>query len=199
MRTNHTVLAQAEGPLFFNFHTVSSHAPWEEVPAWDENLDAEKSAPKKSDQDDKVAEGELRKRLRRLRRDDDHVFAHHGQLDSLGRQAYGRAIEYELQVLGAYLRQPVGDRLVLIMGDHQPPVLAEANASFQVPIHVLASDPALLEDFLLQGFQPGIIPSAASAIRHEAIFSLLVRSLARCCSDGSVIPVVRPQGVTLGG
>jgi len=142
---------------------------------------------------------EVRKRLLRLRRDRDQVFGYYEASDGLSRGSYARAIFYELEVLGEYLARDVGPRLVIIVGDHQPPAIASASASFQVPIHVAASDRRLLEEFELQGFQEGIVPSAKHAVRHEALFSLIVRALARSGAAGGQLPPYLPQGAPLGG
>lgn len=197
--TREHVLDRSKGPLFFNFHMVSSHAPWEEVPEWQQRIEESPLGGPVRRESRGTTRDELKKRLKRLGRDEDHVFAYRGTLDSMGRRAYARAIAYELRVIGDHLRRSTGDRLVLVLGDHQPPVVAEANASFQVPIHVLASDSALLATFEERGFGRGIIPHPAKAIRHEAILSMVARTLASCCGRGGFVPEVLPEGAPLGG
>gem|GEM_PF-1105424 len=200
-RTKSHVLDKSLDPVFLNFHMVSSHAPWKEVPPLSAVLDSvpESSTANHSPEDESVRALELSKRFRRLRRDKDHRFAYHGKLDQLGRDAYARAIRYELKLIEEYLRLPVGDRLVIVMGDHQPPVVAPENASFDVPIHVFASRKEILHEFLDYGFQPGLIPDSADRIHHAGLFSLIVRSLASCCSETKKLPKVRRRGVALGG
>jgi len=172
------VLPQLKKPVFFNFHTVTSHAPWSSIP--DHRGSGGKTGVTyplslKGSQ----ASSEASKRLLRLRRDKDHRFRFFGKLDSLKRQAYGDVIEYELAVISDYLARSDGDSLTIVMGDHQPPVVAEANDSFEVPIHVLSARAQLLTPFIQRGFGHGMMPSQAGskAIRHEDLFALIVDAL----------------------
>lgn len=175
------VLPRLSKPMFFNFHMVTSHAPWSKVP--DRSMEGGKSGTSYplslGSVSDHQETPETTKRLRRLRRDKDHRFQFFGKLNSVKRQAYGDAIEYELAVIADYLGRSDGERLTIVMGDHQPPVVAEANDSFDVPIHVLSTSDALLAPFIKRGFGPGMIPSRAvpDRVRHEDLFSLIVSDL----------------------
>ena len=64
------------------------------------------------------------------------------------------------------------------MGDHQPPILAQ-DLGPEVPVHLFASDPAMLAPFLARGFVPGPRPGGATGVAHEDLFALLVEGLAR--------------------
>ena len=74
--------------------------------------------------------------------------------------SYGRAVTYAYATLGGYLARHTGRDLVLvILGDHQPAAaVAGEGASWDVPIHVVAGRPALLDRLRAQGFHDGVAP-----------------------------------------
>ncbi|WP_066265756.1 hypothetical protein [Hydrogenophaga palleronii] len=61
-----------------------------------------------------------------------------------------------------YLRQLAPHPLVMVVvGDHQPAALVSGQgATWDVPVHVVSDDPALLQRLLGNGFVPGITPPA---------------------------------------
>ncbi len=77
---------------------------------------------------------------------------------------YVEALAYDYAVLGGYLRQWPARRLVMILiGDHQPPAaLSGEGASWKVPVHVIASDTALLDRLTSRGFAAGLFPPEAA-------------------------------------
>ncbi len=112
---------------------------------------------------------------------------------------YLRHIAYDLQVIRDYLLDtaPEGS-LVLLLGDHQPPLFGTENA--EVPLHVLSTDASLVESVRARGFTEGLRPRAERPrVRQEALYSLLVRLLARHdrgpAADTTGLPPVQPQGV----
>jgi hypothetical protein len=84
----------------------------------------------------------------------------------LMRANYAEAIVYELETLRLFVTDVVGDNtLLIIVGDHQPiPVVSGDGASYDVPIHIIATNPALLD--AIEGWQwtPGMLPDELSPI-----------------------------------
>jgi len=78
------------------------------------------------------------------------------------RSQYELAIAYAIKTVFSYAETQVKTpALVIIVGDHQPvSLVAGTSASHEVPIHILARDPALLESFT--GWTDGLIPTAQS-------------------------------------
>jgi len=74
--------------------------------------------------------------------------------------AYLRMIEYNYRWIGGYLERPAArDYLLVLIGDHQPASsVSGAGAPWEVPVHVVSSDPALLQRFVDRGFHPGLEP-----------------------------------------
>ena len=104
-------------------------------------------------------------------------------------------MSYDLELLTRYLEGMERDAIVIIMGDHQPPLLSREDSSFDVPMHILARDPALLQEFRDQGFVDGLLLNTGrpTLLAHEGLFSMMVRTLARCCSEGEPPPYL-PNG-----
>ena len=79
-------------------------------------------------------------------------------------ESYRDALAYTLQTLSGYLRtQRRDDLIMIVVGDHQPPAMITGeHASWDVPVHVITSNPALLTALQGCGFVPGVIPAPAS-------------------------------------
>lgn len=195
-----TLFSKISAPQFVNFHMVSSHAPWSAVPRlvsdWrsfnDGRSEGEGIQPEQN-------LDEVFVRLRRFRRVEPR-FTYMGEMDQLKVGAYWRSIRYDLRVIQRYLQAHRDDRLVLVLGDHQPPFISTIDGSYDVPLHVFARDPALLEEFRRVGFIDGmaIDPADHPVLLHEGLFSLMLRVLARCCSErGAELPEVDLDGVPL--
>lgn len=77
------------------------------------------------------------------------------------RADYSRSIGYSLASLISYVQTYGDDRLVLVfLGDHQPaPVVVGPNASHDVPVTLVARDPAVLARVEGWGWQDGLRPA----------------------------------------
>jgi hypothetical protein len=82
------------------------------------------------------------------------------------RADYRRSVEYTLNSLISYVQTYGDDRLVLVvLGDHQPaPVVVGPDASKDVPITVVARDPAVLARIAGWGWQDGLRPAPNSPV-----------------------------------
>jgi hypothetical protein len=76
------------------------------------------------------------------------------------RQLYGQSIEYSLDALYSWAVGLHDDDLVLVvLGDHQPVTsVSGADPSHQVPISVVAADPAVLDGVAGWHWQDGLVP-----------------------------------------
>ena len=82
------------------------------------------------------------------------------------RASYAASVEYSLATLISYVEHYGGDDLVLVfLGDHQPaPVLTGAGASRDVPVTIVARDPAVLDRISGWGWQPGLRPGPQAPV-----------------------------------
>jgi len=75
-------------------------------------------------------------------------------------RAYGQSVAYSLRSLVSFVRAYGDKDLVLVMlGDHQPAtVVSGRDAGHDVPVTVVARDPAVTRRFAAWGWQPGLRP-----------------------------------------
>jgi hypothetical protein len=132
--------------LFVFFPTVSTHMPFEPTPPlqpdWPRMLSAQPFDAEP-----------LRRSLTQT-----------PEWTDMGK-AYVSSVTYFLDTLSSYLRaRPNGRFVVIILGDHQPAAnVSGAGASWDVPVHVIASEPQILESLQAEGFRPGLVPLRPTA------------------------------------
>jgi hypothetical protein len=129
-------------PLMTVLPMVSSHGPWAPLPRlvdWADVGDGSVFAPM-------PAEGERAE-------------------DVLGdpakvRAAYADSVSYSIDALLSYVERYGDDRTVLVfLGDHQPaPVVTGPGASRDVPVTIVARDPAVLARVSAWGWDDGLRP-----------------------------------------
>jgi hypothetical protein len=144
-------------PLFVVFPTISSHIPFTPTPpyqpVWARML---------TDRPYDTADVE-----RALDRQPDWL--------NLGPR-YVDALSYAYQSIGGYLRLR-GDRdlIAVVLGDHQPAAaVSGVGASWDVPVHIVASRRPVLDRFLAYGFREGLTPARPAAGKMHALTRLLL-------------------------
>jgi Sulfatase len=82
------------------------------------------------------------------------------------RAAYGQSVQYSLSALVSFLQHYGNDRTVLVfLGDHQPaPVVSGPGADHDVPVTVVAKDPAVIRRIDSWHWQPGLRPSPTAPV-----------------------------------
>ena len=142
-------LAQTNrAPVMAEIDLVSTHTPWAPLPRmveWSEVGDG-------SVFDGMPAQGESPEDVWR---DTDRVKA-----------AFGQSIQYTLETLVSFVETYGDDDLVLVVvGDHQPAtVVSGEDASHDVPITVIAHDPAVLDRISSWGWQSGLRPDPEAPV-----------------------------------
>ncbi|HEY6362524.1 MAG TPA: sulfatase-like hydrolase/transferase [Vicinamibacterales bacterium] len=138
------IAPRARKPVFVVMPTISTHAPFGPTapyqPDWARLLTAQPYA------DADVAE----------------ALAHEPDLLNMG-PSYVNAIAYTYASIGGYLRMRADrDVVMIVIGDHQPAAAVSGQgASWDVPLHVIASRPQLLERLEAHGFTRGLTPARA--------------------------------------
>jgi phosphatidylglycerophosphate synthase len=139
-------------PVFVFFPTVSTHMPFEPTPPlqsdWRRVLSAQPFDAEP-----------LRRSLTQT-----PVWTDMGK-------AYVSSVQYFLDTLSSYLRaRPDAKFVLIILGDHQPAAnVSGEGASWDVPVHVIASQPSILQALLADGFRPGLIPLRPAAGKMSAL------------------------------
>jgi hypothetical protein len=82
------------------------------------------------------------------------------------RTEYARSIQYTLTALISYLHEYGDDDLVLVfLGDHQPaPIVTGTEAGRDVPITIVAKDPAVLDRISGWGWTDGLKPDPGAPV-----------------------------------
>jgi hypothetical protein len=145
-------------PVFAEVDMVSSHTPWTRIPQlipWRQ-----------------VGDGSVFNRIP----------VAHGSFNSLYynaawawlrgirsapvRAAYGQSIEYSLSSLISFVQHYRDPNLVLIvLGDHQPwEIVSGRQPTHEVPISVIAHDPAVLKRIGGWGWNDGLLPGARAPV-----------------------------------
>lgn len=154
------VLEGATTPLFVEVGMVSSHAPWTPVlPLLDW---------------DRMGDGAVFEPYRQEGYPPEEIW---WDVDVL-RDGYARSLAYSVEAMAEFAERFLDERTLLIVpGDHQAAPWVTGAEGADVPVHVIARDPALVEPFLEWGFQPGAFPPAARAAhRMDEFREWLVRS-----------------------
>jgi hypothetical protein len=141
-------------PIFAEVDLVSSHTPWTRIPRlidWDD-----------------VGDGSI---FKRMPVDDLTRAELFGDLAQV-RAAYGQSIEYSLNALVSFVQHYGDGNLVLVvLGDHQPSkIITGENPSHDVPISVIAHDPAVLDKIAGWGWEGGLRPGPHAPIWKMSAF-----------------------------
>ena len=82
------------------------------------------------------------------------------------RAAYGQTVAYSLNSVVSFLRATHDDDLVvLVLGDHQPvSIVSGEHAGHDVPVSIVARDPAVLARISSWGWQDGLRPGPAAPV-----------------------------------
>lgn len=92
------------------------------------------------------------------------------------RTHYVESVNYVYRWLSGYFQRPEPrDTVFVLVGDHQPTAnITGEGASWDVPVHIISRDRALLERFTAQGFTPGLWPERRVLGRLDHLTSVLL-------------------------
>jgi hypothetical protein len=142
-------LAPADRPnVMAEVDLVSSHHPWAPLPTmvpWDQ-----------------VGDGSVFDGMPERGHSSEEVF---GDAEKV-KEAYGQSVEYTWQALTSFLTTYNDPNLVVIvLGDHQPHgYVSGQDVGHDVPISVIAQDPAVLDRIAGWGWQPGLRPAPDASV-----------------------------------
>ncbi len=156
-------LREATTPLFVEVGMVSSHAPWTPVLPivdWDAVGDGAVFTPYRLDG---YPPEELWWDVAVLR------------------EGYARSLAYSLEAMAQFAERYLDERtLLIVLGDHQAAPWVTGASGPDVPVHVITTDPTLLEPFLEWGFRPGALPAPEpSTARMDAFREWFVLAFSR--------------------
>jgi hypothetical protein len=140
-------------PLFAEVDTVSSHMPWNRIPeevGWNQ-----------------VGNGSIYNRIPMI-----HETGSFWSNPPRVQAAYGKSILYSLNTLTSFVQHYGNKNLVMIvLGDHQPlPIVSGINSNHDVPISIIAHDPAVLKDIGGWDWSEGLRPSPKAPVWPMSAF-----------------------------
>ncbi len=135
-------------PVMAEVDLASSHSPWAPLPSmvgWDQ-----------------LGDGSVFDPMPALGRSAKEVWKDARQVQA----AYGRAVAYSVSAVLSFVRTFADDNLVVVMlGDHQPAtVVSGEGASHDVPITIIAKDPAVTDRIADWGWQDGARPGPGAPV-----------------------------------
>ena len=149
---------QPRAPAFVFFTTISTHAPFVPTPPYQPNwARVLTSTPYDAEALDRA-------------------WSTWPDWTNLG-PSYVEALDYAFATVGGYLRLRADRDLVMILvGDHQPPALVSGEgASWEVPVHVIATRGALLERLVRDHqFVEGLEPRHPAVARMDTLLPVLL-------------------------
>jgi hypothetical protein len=135
-------------PVMAEIDLVSSHTPWAPLPhmvAWN-----------------KVGDGTIFNGMPEQGHSPDSVWHSAASV----RAAYGQSVRYSMRALTSWVQTVHDKNLVLVvLGDHQPAaVVSGSGATHNVPISIIAHDPAVLGRISSWGWQDGLLPDSQAPL-----------------------------------
>jgi hypothetical protein len=151
------IAPQPHQPVFAFFPTVSTHAPFIPTPPYQPDWSRLSS---NKPFDDRALEASWDQTP-------DWLNLEPGYLQSVG---------YAFASFGGYLRhRPDRDLVMILIGDHQPPALVTGpGATWDVPVHVVASRPEILERLKQHGFRDGLTPQHPSLMKMPELTRVML-------------------------
>lgn len=115
------------------------------------------------------------------------------------RQDYFDAIDYSLTMLVQFILQNTDDdALFVIIGDHQPPRVSRRADGFDTPVHMISRNNGTISAVQEHGFTPGLwVNEKEPMMKHEGLYSLLVRALLRGGENKTALPPYLPDGFVM--
>lgn len=134
-------------PLMAEIALISSHGPWAPIPKpvdWDTIGNGAVFSTQDADDPPKA-----------VLRDPERMRTH-----------YRMSIQYSVDTVISYLERHAGEALLMVLlGDHQPaPMVAGAGASHDVPITIIARDPAVFDRISDWGWTAGLKPAPQAPV-----------------------------------
>jgi hypothetical protein len=86
------------------------------------------------------------------------------------------AISYDYATLAGYLRRHAErDFVMILLGDHEPAAaVSGVKAPWDVPVHVIASRPEILDRLRAHGFRTGLTPARPSLGKMHTLLPVLL-------------------------
>ncbi len=157
-------------PVMAEIDLITSHAPWSRTPRLIDQAD--------------VGDGSVFEGMPQQLPSETDIWPDEDRV----RQAYGDAVEYSLRAFLRFMTTYGDDDLVVVLlGDHQPATIVSGpDAGYDVPVAVIAHDPAVVDRIAAWEWEPGLRPSPDAPVwRMDAFRDRFVAAYASRGQNGS--------------
>ncbi len=153
------VAPAGRSPLFVVFPTIMSHMPFGPLPPYIEDWERLSEAGAYREDVPDTADG--KQDWKRLR------------------QAYGRALTYNLDMVEGFMRhRSPQNAFVVVIGDHQPPAMVSGpKADWKVPVHVFTRSAGISERLEEAGLRRGAVPQGAPLAEMAQFHGIILKAL----------------------
>ncbi len=93
---------------------------------------------------------------------------------------YWPAIKYQISFLSDFIKNKLNDdSIVILIGDHQPPLITNAKSGYETPVHIISKDAEFLETLNEYHFEDGlqVEEREKNNVTHPGMYYILLRSL----------------------
>lgn len=144
-------------PVFVFFPTISTHFPFSPTPPYQADWSRMQTA-EPYDADEIV-----------------RAYSEQPDWTNFG-PGYVEALSYDFASLAGFLRMEADrDFVMVLVGDHQPAAAVSGEgASWDVPVHVIASHSGVVDRLLSHRFSPGLMPQRASIGGMQTLLPILL-------------------------
>jgi hypothetical protein len=113
-------------------------------------------------------------------------------------QSYVATVQYFFDSFASYLRhRPDEHFVVILLGDHQPASsVSGEGASWDVPVHVIASRPEILRALQADGFQSGLTPTGPAIGTMNQLTEWLLAAFGPQLNLSAAPATRHPKGTT---
>ncbi len=111
------------------------------------------------------------------------------------------AMQYQINFIMDFIKRNLGENdMVVIIGDHQPPLITNSKSGYETPIHILSKNNSFINLFSEFGFEKGLWVSEKENknVTHQGMYYILLKNLIKEYGEkeSEEIPYLK-NGITL--
>jgi len=164
-------LSKISEPIFLFFTMVSSHVPWDilQLPPYSKHPISSEALLKLYNNNQTGKFSSPSKSKTKASPDSYSII-----------EDYLNFITYDLHVIQQFILNDISpESVIMILGDHQPPILRQDDLNYQTPVHIISKNPEILDTFKRYNFVPGMVKKSdkENPVSHEDLFHIAFEAL----------------------
>lgn len=122
-------------------------------------------------------------------------------MTNMNYDSYFPAMNYQMSFLIDFVTKKMDDNtIILLMGDHQPPLITGPNSGNETPVHILSKNQSFIKQFKEYGFEDGLWVNERKEnnMTHPGMYYAFLRSLIKEYGEkDAVLPTYMKNGFQL--